>query len=250
MNRRDLIRLSVLILTSLLISGCGRLGTLLATPTPYPTYTPLPTLTPYPTYTPVRVVTSTPMPPTATFTPILPTVTPTRVLPTATPSRVLPTTTPTSEKWLLEGCLFTNFTSLCDVGEPEPLSIKEYTVAAQIEYSVTGCVTMDERLQSTQLLVIVVRIQNLTNETNTLTLPWPSDVIVHTKTDSKPALAYRYPFGGGWGRWVTVGKGKLTVQVKPSAAVELACLLSRFSGEVTIEVVNTGSFRISAPSEP
>jgi hypothetical protein len=46
----------MLILTILLLIGCGPIRGLLATPTPEPTYTPFPTQTPYPTFTPVPTI--------------------------------------------------------------------------------------------------------------------------------------------------------------------------------------------------
>jgi len=70
MNRQKLLFLMITLTLALLLTGCGSLTTLFATPTPTPTHTPTPTLTPTPTITPSPTPTATPTnTPTVTPTP-------------------------------------------------------------------------------------------------------------------------------------------------------------------------------------
>jgi len=112
------------------------------------------------------------------------------------------------------------------------------------EWAVTGCATLDEELQ--QPLAIVIKLENSTDTSHTLTLPLLPDLIVHTRTDSTPALALYHPWGPKG--WMTEAKGKLEVEVGPGAVVELLYLVPRFDGEATIELVNIGLFKIKATS--
>ena len=246
MNGRSVLQTVIGLATiTLLLVGCGPQETAPAAtdvaeaPAATPTQVP-PTTTPVPpTPTPVPP-TPTPVPPTAT--PTLAPPTPTPVTPTFTPSPVPSTPTPVPRTWLFEGQIISSFTSLCDLRQPElqPQNVRG-TFAPGGGLTYTGCQTLDEELQWP--LAITIKIQNSTNISRTLTIPLPSEVIIHTQEDSKPALAF-YCQG-----WVTEAEGvEIEVDVEPGAVVELLYLIAPFSSEATIELVDIGSFKIEVTS--
>jgi hypothetical protein len=112
----------------------------------------------------------------------------------------------------------------------------------------TGCSTLDKKLLSQKPLAIIIKIHNSTDVEQALTLSLLSDLIVHTQTDSKSALAFYYPWGSVDLRgWVTKAKGKIEAQVKAGTAMELLYLIPRFNGKAKIELLNIGSFEINEP---
>jgi len=156
---------------------------------------------------------------------------------------------PTSRIWSLEG-RFINFSSLCEFcnREPKLLSPQKSTFYKGAKWTITGCSTLDEKLLSQQPLAIIIKIHNSTDVVQALTLPLLSDLIVHTQTDSKSALAFYYHWGSVDLRgWVTELKGKIEVQVKAGTAMELVYLIPRFNGKAKIELLNIGSFEINEP---
>jgi len=107
----------------------------------------------------------------------------------------------------------------------------------------TGCAALDKELQ--QPLAIIITIRNSTDTSHNLTVPLLSDVVVHSKVGSEPALAFWFP--GFWGDpgWVAKVEGaELEVEIEPGVAIELLYLVPQFSGEATIEVANIGLFKV------
>ncbi|MBA7537874.1 hypothetical protein ES705_30145 [subsurface metagenome] len=156
---------------------------------------------------------------------------------------------PTSRIWSLEG-RFINFSSLCEFRDHELklLSPQSVTYYKGTERKITGCLTLDEKLLPQQPLAIIIKIHNSTDVGQALTLPLLSDLIVHTQTDSKPALAFYYPWGSVDLRgWVTELKGEMGAQVKTGTAMELLYLIPGFNGKAKIELLNIGSFEINEP---
>ena len=155
----------------------------------------------------------------------------------------------TSRIWSLEG-RFINFSSLCEFcnREPKLLSPQKSTFYKGAKWTITGCSTLDEKLLSQQPLAIIIKIHNSTDVVQALTLPLLSDFIVHTQTDSKSALAFYYHWGSVDLRdWVTELKGKIEVELKAGAAMELVYLIPGFNGKAKIELLNIGSFEINEP---
>ena len=163
---------------------------------------------------------------------------------------------PTSRIWSLEG-RFIDFSSICEFcnREPKLLSPQKSTFYKGAKWTITGCSTLDEKLLSQQPLAIIVKIHNSTDVGQALILPLLSDLIVHTQTDSKLALAFYFPFaaisptGVIRGDWVTELKGKIEAQVKAGTAMELLYLIPRFNGKAKIELLNIGSFEINEPKQ-
>lgn len=157
---------------------------------------------------------------------------------------------PTSRIWSLEG-RFIDFSSLCEFRDRELKLLSPQRINLSGEWTITGCSTLDEKLLPQQPLAIIIKIHNSTDVLQALTLPLLSGFIVHTQTDSKPALAFYFPwaissigFGTGWD---TKLKGKMEVQVKAGTAMELLFLITRFNGKAKIELLNIGSFEINEP---
>jgi len=156
---------------------------------------------------------------------------------------------PTSRIWSLEG-RFIDFSSICELSnlEPKLLSPQKSTFYKGAERTITGCLTLDEKLLSQKPLAIIIKIRNSTDVVQALTLPLLSDFIVHTQTDSKSALAFYYPWGSVDLRgWVIELKGKIEAQVKAGTAMELLYLIPGFNGKAKIELLNIGSFEINEP---
>jgi hypothetical protein len=156
---------------------------------------------------------------------------------------------PRSRIWSLEG-RFINFSSICEISNRELklLSPQSVTFYKGAKWTITGCSTLDEKLLSQQPLAIIIKIHNSTNVGRAFTLPLLSDLVVHTQTDSKSALAFYYHWGSVDLRgWVTELKGKIEAQVKAGTAMELLYLIPRFNGKAKIELLNIGSFEINEP---
>lgn len=81
-----------------------------------------------------------------------------------------------SETWSLEG-RFINLASLCDVPEPKLLPRTFRYPPGELRYTISGCETLDKELDHP--LVILIKIQNSTN--NNLTLQLPPDLKVILK---------------------------------------------------------------------
>lgn len=148
--------------------------------------------------------------------------------------------------WTVKGQLV-DFASTCDL-KPEPSG--PLSVQLSGNFTMTGCTTLDQELQ--QSLALIITIRNATSTNRTLTVPLLSDVIVCTNGDSEYASAFCIPnqwiSTGGSSSWVTkVEDGILRVEIAPDGAVELLYLVPQFSGEVTIELVDIGSFKIEPP---
>ena len=156
----------------------------------------------------------------------------------------------TSRIWSIEG-RFINFSSLCDFHNREPKLLSPQSAELSGKWTITGCSTLYEKLLSQKPLAIIIKIHNSTDVGQALMLSLLSDFIVHTQTDSKPALAFYSPWviysTGVGGGWVTELKGKIEAQVKAGIAFELLYLIPRFNGKAKIELLNIGSFEINEP---
>jgi hypothetical protein len=170
---------------------------------------------------------------------------------TPQPTALPPTYTafPTSESTQgLEGQVIADLTSICDLAEPE-LSPAQLTFAAGSSRTITGCATLNDELPLENTMALVVHFSSAGSDGVVMKVPWPSDIIIHADGDTKSAYALYFPWaaplGGGW---ATKGSGEVTIE--SNAAVELLYLMPKFTGTVTIEIVNVGSFNIEIPSSP
>jgi len=156
---------------------------------------------------------------------------------------------PSADSWSVEG-RFINFTSLCDVPTPKLFPQTLIYPPGHFNHSVIGCKdkTLGEEYQ--QPLIIIIKIKNITKTVQSLILPLPSDLIVHTQAYSKPALALSYPVNVGRGLgevqlWINNVDGKVQTDVKSGESIELSYLLSGFNGEATIDVLNIGKLKVN-----
>ena len=155
---------------------------------------------------------------------------------------------PTSRIWSLEG-RFIDFSSICEFHDREPKLLSPQLVKLSAKkLTVTDCSILYEKLLPQQPLAIIIKIQNTTNVTRLLTLPL-TDLIVHTQTDSKPALAFYCPWHSlGKRGWASKAIGcVLEVELRSGTAMELLYLIPRFNGKAKIELLNIGSFEINEP---
>ena len=154
----------------------------------------------------------------------------------------------TSRIWSLEG-RFINFSSLCELSNRDPklLLPQSFKFSAK-KLTVMDCSILYEKLLPQKPLAIIIKIHNSTDVLQALTLPL-TDLIVHTQTDSKPALSFYCP-------WHSLGKRGwaskaidcvLEVELRSGTAMELVYLIQRFNGKARIELLNIGSFEINEP---
>jgi DNA-binding beta-propeller fold protein YncE len=144
-------------------------------------------------------------------------------------------------QWLIEG-YFIKYTSLCDLNVPIPPT----TVATFVieNSSIRTCETLE--LELIQPLALVVKIQNSTDTTRLLTLPFPSDIIINDGNITKTAYAVY------WGKsiiskalWITGEGGKINVEVAPHATVEFLYVIPLLNGEALVKFRDIGSFTIN-----
>jgi len=155
---------------------------------------------------------------------------------------------PTSRVWSLEG-RFINFSSLCEISNREPkLLSPQFVKLSAKKLTVTDCSILYEKLLPQQPLLIIIKIQNTTNVGQLLILPL-TDLVVHTQTDSKLALAFYCPWHSlGKRGWASKAIGcVLEVELRSGTAMELLYLIPRFNGKAKIELLNIGSFEINEP---
>lgn len=158
-----------------------------------------------------------------------------------------------SETWSVEG-QFINFTSLCDVPTPKLYPHTLIYPPGHFNYSVIGCVdkTLGEEYQ--QPLIIIIKVKNITNTVQSLILPLPSELIVHTQAYSKPALALSYPVNVGRGLgevqlWINNVDGTVKTEVKSGESIELPYLMSKFNGEAKIHISNIAKLKLNSPKQ-
>lgn len=153
----------------------------------------------------------------------------------------------TPKTWFLQA-RFANFTSVYNISEPELLPQAVKWEAGTVSFTMTASNLLDEEFKKLEQkpLAIIIKVKNSTQNSHTLILPWDSDLIVHTHKASKPALAmYGWWFKPSY--WGQKAEGKAKVDVKAGESIELLYLISRFSGEATIELRNIGSIKVDAP---
>jgi hypothetical protein len=138
----------------------------------------------------------------------------------------------TSRIWSLEG-RFINFSSICELSNRDPkLLLPQGFKFSAKKLTVTDCSMLYEKLLPQKPLAIIIKIHNSTDVLQALTLPL-TDLIIHTQTDSKPALAFYCP-------WHSLGKRGwaskaidcvLEVELRSGTAMELVYLIPRFNGK-------------------
>jgi hypothetical protein len=149
--------------------------------------------------------------------------------------------------WLLEGRLIdtTDWNSLCNPPEPEllPNSIKMgFIGGSSVSYAECGKNYIADLLNP---LILIIKVHNLTENDHTLIFPSPIDVVIHSETFSKPAVALYYTLFIPLGlRWLIYTNVELSTDIKAEASIELLYAIPRFKGEATIQFGEVGSFTI------